>query len=300
MKCLVIGDANIDYVVDLATTDLRLLNNPCIHSNIKMSIGGNGVFFSEAALEAGFHSVALFCSLGHDLAGKQIIEYCDNKKISIIMQESKWETGKALILYQPNDTRVMIADRGANSCFNPELIDINNTCDQKNTMIYVSGYMLKEDNQSRKISELIKKENLNGVLKVLDLVPHDIYKQFKWDEYYEKCKGFDCIVMEYSTVLGFANKDSMCNEEIAIFLLKYFEYSIVRINNASDILIASKDRQRVIRIAYSDKISSLRYTDRVLSHIAKLILTDNQKLFEDDSWVAKINLIIGGEYGQDL
>lgn len=113
-SCVVFGDINIDYVADLSEFPFHKIDNACINSSILTNIGGNATFFAEAALEAGFHSVKLFCSLGKDIAAENVKIYFKDKKIELISSIDNEETGKVLILYQPDDKRILVADRGAN------------------------------------------------------------------------------------------------------------------------------------------------------------------------------------------
>ncbi|MDR3270058.1 MAG: carbohydrate kinase family protein [Peptococcaceae bacterium] len=296
MNCVVIGDINIDYVVDLSGVTLSDITNACIQSDIVTSVGGNGTFFSDAAIEAGFNPVRLLCSLGNDAAAEIAKSHFKDTEIELFNAINSKETGKVIILYQPDDNRIMIANRGANE-YSLEL-DMDSTQDVLSSadFLYVSGYALLHEAQCSALQGLLQDYTAKNTFKLLDAVPHEIFHKFSWEEYVCRCQHIDGIVIELATAVGFMGEDitSIDSDSIADFLLKSFNFCLVRLNSSSDFLIADRIERRTERLYYKPKIASLRFTDRITAQIIRRYLSNPRVFFASSKWVEEINKIIGG------
>lgn len=296
-NCVVLGDINIDYVTDLSQVPLQMIDNACINAPILSYVGGNGTFFAEAAKEAGFNDVKLIASLGEDEAADTAKLYFGKSNINLINFPSHQATGKVIILYQPNDKRILIADRGANKkLFLSPGHSLSNYILTPTDLLYISGYTLLNDISNISLSDVIKKYKSNDVFIVIDAVPHEIFQNYSWDEYVYYCQGIDGIVIERETALGFMTPKSSkyIIDEIADFLLNSFNFCIVRLNSKSDFLIANKINRRVICIHYQPRVASLRFTDRVIAQIILRYICDPKDIFFNSEWIDSINNVIGG------
>lgn len=297
-SCVILGDINIDYVSDLSNISLQNMNNACINSSILSYVGGNGTFFAEAALEAGFDKIKLICSLGRDVAAETVKSYFNNKEaIELINFPSGEDTGKVLILYQPDDKRILIADRGTNreiftsfSCKTKDFVYV------PADLLYISGYSLFNETSSVTLNSIIQEYKSNGTFCIIDAVPHEIFHSFNWNDYVYNCRGIDGIIIELATILGFMGQERVqeSTDEIVEFLLNSFKFCIVRLNAESDFLIADRAKRRIIRIYYKPRIASLRFTDRVVAQIVLRYIDNETDIFTDSEWIDKINEIIGG------
>jgi sugar/nucleoside kinase (ribokinase family) len=207
MNCTILGDVNIDYISDISSVHVSELNNSCISSKINSSVGGNGIFFAEAAREVGFENINLLCSIGNDTEGERARKHCKNLNINLVCTETNLHTGRVIILYQPDDERILIADRAANLSFtlNPE--DIPESIFEHTDILYISGYLLLEENQRKCICSLARdyKCKNKDAFVLIDIVPHDLFKKFSWDEYSNICNFTDGVVVEAKTLRKFWN-----------------------------------------------------------------------------------------------
>ncbi len=295
LHCVIIGDANIDVITSLERQDVLHMENPCVYSGVTTSVGGNGIFFAEAAREAGYTSVKLLCSLGEDLAAEEIRAYCQRKKLDIIHFPSKKNTGKVIILYKPNDKRILIADRGANEDFLIGGDDLPTRMFHTTNILYVSGYFLLNETQSLAVECLANKFINAGSFAVIDVVPHDIYERMSWNEYYKRCAYAHGVIAEAPTIAGFMKADAGCMsaDEMADFLLRSFGFCIIRLNALSDFLIADRNQRTIIRIDYRQQMSSLRFSDRVAAYVLKQYLNDPKGFFASPAWADDVKRAMG-------
>lgn len=294
--CVVLGDINIDYIADISHISLCDMDNACIYSAISSNVGGNGAFFAEAALEAGFNSIKLICSLGRDIAAETAKSYFNDKNVELINILSGEETGKVLILYQPNDKRILIADRGANEkIFTSSCSNITKFIHLPTDLLYVSGYSLLNDVSNITLNSIVEKYKANGTFNIIDAVPHEIFHTYNWGEYVEHCQGMDGIIIELTTALGFMKPDGSKVDinNVADFLLGSFDFCLVRLNSESDFLIADKANRRIVRIHYQPRVASLRFTDRVIAQIVFRYIDNPIDIFTNSGWVNEINEMIG-------
>lgn len=294
--CVVLGDINIDYVSDLSEYSFRDIDNACINSIISSYVGGNGTFFAEAAMEAGFNSIKLISSLGKDVAAEIAKSYFDEKNIELVIIPIDGETGKVLILYQPDDKRILIADRGVNEkMFTSSCCKVTDFIHLPADLFYISGYSLLNKESDVTLNSIIEKYKSYGAFNIIDVVPHEIFQIYNWDDYVYQCRGIDGIVIELTTALGFM-KQIQCKEnidDVADFLLTSFQFCLIRMNSESDFLIADKTNRRIARIHYQPRVASLRFTDRVIAQIVLRYINNPSEIFTSSDWIHEINEKIG-------
>ena len=295
-NCVIFGDINIDYVADLAHVPLQALDNACINAPIISYVGGNATFFAEAAKEAGFSKTTMIVSLGEDEAANTARQYFKRKGIDLIDIHSNNPTGKVIILYQPNDKRILIADRGSNK--DVLLSSKNKLSDYilaPTDLLYISGYIFQNEIGEIALSEVINQYKKTGAFSIIDAVPHEIFQRYQWKDYVHNCHGIDGIVIERDTIIGFMNRPSSeCdNDSIADFILSAFNFCIVRLNAKSDFLLADKFNRRVVTIRYQPRVASLRFTDRVIAQVVLRYLCSPDEVFNNSEWVNCVNNMIG-------
>lgn len=246
ISCSIIGDVNIDYITDLSHVAISGESNPCFHNPIKASVGGNAVFFAEAGCEAEFDNVTVLCSVGNDVAGSKALEYLQKLGVKVHNVTSSRQTGQVLIIYQPSDRRIMVADRGANKDFCIPQSGILSEIATECNLLYISGYMLLNDEQCAAIHTIARAFQAEGAKVLVDIVPHDIWQTRSWQEYVNMCSCADFVAAELSTISSFHNNlpGKLSSEEVARLLLKEFEFCLVRINEVSDFIIADRTRQK--------------------------------------------------------
>ena len=287
LSCAIIGDVNIDYITDLSEVDFLKLSNSCLHQPITTSIGGNGVFFAETAHEAGFQPINLICSIGNDHAGKEAKQYCEKFGVNLISQATTLLTGKVLILYQKNDQRLLIADRGANRELAISATQLPNEILETTDLLYISGYFLIDTLQRQATLALAHEFRTFNTFVILDIVPHDIHELFSFDEYISYCDSIDGIVTEAATLAAFfhQNAENLDLDSIVNKLITKFKLCIIRINSNSDFYIATKNHRRIVTIPYVQNRASLRFTDRVIAQIMFEYLIDQDLIFSSDQWI---------------
>ncbi len=299
-----IGDANIDYISDTSDLNQQIITNldGCLFNPIRSSIGGNGIFFSEAAKEAGFESSYLLSTLGSedgtsnspDLAAQKVISRVSKTGVHPLFSWDKnKETGKVIIFYRPNDKRLMIADRGANSSFVLNNLPSFESILATTNLLYISGYSLLYIEQRKAVHYLIDKFKNEGAFIFCDVVPHNIFNDVSFETYSSWTKQCDGIAIEAHTISGFFNlgqppySEETKNEMIQ-HLLNRYKFCLIRLNSKSDFLIANRDEKCEVLIPYTEKNASLRFTDRVIAHSLLSYLQNNQKLLPSIDWVEKI------------
>jgi sugar/nucleoside kinase (ribokinase family) len=233
--------------------------------------------------------------MGEDAAASTALKYLHELGVDVYNISSKQQTGKVLILYQPDDQRIMIADRGANRDFRMPEDRVISELSSKSDLLYISGYMLLNETQ-RKAVHKIAKEFQTATAKVLvDMVPHDVWQTKSWDEYLEMCSCADYVAVELHTLSMFCQgvENALNSEEAVELLLESFEFCIVRINNMSDFIVADRTQKRVVSIPYRRVSASLRFTDRVIAHAIHQYISEPKFLFESSLWIEKARKAVG-------
>lgn len=277
-NAVTLGDVNIDLVVEAMDVPLddALYKSGCFFKEIKTLVGGNGVFFAEAARRAGFSKSYLLATVGYDETRREpdtsaqlVISRLEKGGIIPLLSWDKRETGKVIILYQPDDRRIMFADRGANKGFILENLPDNA---EKNilaaSVFHVSGYSLLRAEQRDIVKHLMHLAMDADVLTSVDIVPHDLYLTHTFEEVTENLEFAKAICVEASTIMGLMKLEQNWNqnrEKVLKQLMSAFEFCLIRINNRSDFVIATENEIVDFTISYQQDITSLRFTDTVYS-----------------------------------
>ena len=287
LSCFVIGDVNIDHVSDLSEVSFGAKADFCINKAIHSGVGGNGVFFAEAASNSGFDSVALLCATGDDVNGTRARTYLSELEVDVRHIASMKQTGQVIVLYQPDDRRVLIADRGANQDL--ATIDLSDAQSWANNtdLVYVSGYTLLNEDERKVVECIARGAKRTGALVLTDAVPHDIWQHYSWNEYVSICNSAQFMVAEFSTIEHFLSDDvaNITPSRAAAILLDDFEVCLFRLNAVSDYLISDRKGERTISIPYRSERASLRFTDKVIAHVARQYLDDRDKVFQSHDWI---------------
>ena len=289
-NAVTLGDLNIDLVVEAMDVPFGdTLISGCFFKEIKTLVGGNGVFFAEAAHHAGFSQSYLLGTVGYDetrrepdVAAQLIISRLKKGGITPLLSWDKRGTGKVIILYQPGDRRIMFADRGANVGFVFDNLPDNA---EKNilaaSVFHVSGYSLLRTEQRDTVKYLMRLATDAGVLTSVDIVPHDLYLRHTFEEVSESLEFAKAICVEASTIMGLLKLEQSWtqNREIVLtHLTQAFEYCLIRINNHSDFVVATESEIVDFTIPYQQDITSLRFTDTVYSSAILHYLRNGKKM----------------------
>jgi sugar/nucleoside kinase (ribokinase family) len=254
------------------------------------------VFFAEAACEAEFHHVSVLCSIGNDVGGLRAREYLHRLGASIHVLPSDRQTGQVVILYQPDDRRIMIADRGANGDFRVPEPGMLSELVETSQLLYVSGYMLLNPDQCAAVHITSQTFRTAKAKILVDMVPHDVWQTHSWRDYVDMCSFADCVAVEMGTMSAFHREDlnTLQPDDAIRLLLKDFEFCLIRINDVSDFIVADRTRQRLFSVPYSRTVASLRFTDRIIACVMRQYIEDPQLLFDSDIWLDRAKLSISG------
>ena len=206
--------------------------------------------------------------------------------------DSEHSTGCVIILYQPNDQRVMIADRGANTGLTVDQIQpaIDLLYVRNIDLLYVSGYCLLDDGEREAIESLMHHARNNNTFVAVDMVLitflHVTFDTFRqWTSY------ANAVMAEASTILGFMGYHEQQNLTIGTKslvtqqLLNSYDFCLIRLNERSDFLIADHQKQREVYIHYHSRVASLRFTDRVFASALFFYLNNGRSIPDSDDWV---------------
>lgn len=295
VSCCIIGDINIDYITNLSHVSLDGSINPCLQNPVISSVGGNAVFFAEAASEADFQNVSVLCSTGDDIASSCALEHLRCLGVVVYNFPGSQQTGQVIIIYQPNDQRIMIADRGANRDFMTIDSSVCLRLAEMSDLLYVSGYMLLDRDQRSAVHTIADVFRARGAKVLVDMVPHDIWQTKSWRSYVDICSCADCVAAEMTSIVSFHRKSdkSMSPEEAADLLLEHFAFCLIRINDVSDFIVADRNWKRIVSIPYQRVTASLRFTDCVIAHVMQQYLEAPRLLFESDLWLTKVISAVG-------
>jgi sugar/nucleoside kinase (ribokinase family) len=291
----------------------------CFFRPVRSLLGGNGVFFAESAKTVGFAQSYLIASVGGDemepdrpdLAASMAIESLNQAGVlPIVLPNSELPTGRVMILYQPDDRRFMVADRGANLGLRmASLPEILNVLPEQVDLLYVSGYSLLDGNQRTAVHALMQDLGGRGALIAVDMVPHDLFDHISLDTFREWTSLAHAVLAEASTVMGFMGLTERTAPEgergtrILDALLSTYDFCLVRLNGRSDFLIADANSQAEVYVPYDGRVASLRFTDRVLASALFYYLGNNRSIPDSQVWVHKaIEITSDGRYvtGQSL
>lgn len=303
LRAASIGSINIDYLVDLSELDFAdsFFLDGHIMRPIETVVGGNGVFFAEAALEAGFLSSRLFTTVGSldglqpdDLASMAISNLRDRGVEVFYSLDKGARTGRVIMTYYPNNRRFVIADRSAGDGFRMDnmpsnifdlLVDVD--------LLYVSGYGLQTRPRSDAVQTLMRYARGKGAFVTLDIVPHQVYKSILFEDYKRYIELASAISVEGATILGFlgyANTTIPFNDSIDLLtktLKGLCELSFIRLNEKSDFLIVSQKESLVVEIPFPKNRAGRRFMDRILARFLKSYLLNGHSII-DVKWISEV------------
>jgi sugar/nucleoside kinase (ribokinase family) len=251
---VVFGDIVIDFVSFLTDIDWdKIADN--VNSPIDCKVGGAAIQFAIAAKSNGFETPHLIGKVGGiqhqdqvlpDTFGEIIISYLDTNKVSFSLAfDLKSGTGKVIVIYLPNQKRLMISDQLANKTFSkeditPEMINIIIGAD----LFYISGYVLIDNARCEALTSLLEVAKSHNIPTVLDLAPHNIYKILTIEQISKFKDYINWVFVEINTahrLVGLGKLDNVSPKTIhsVISLLRtYFKAGAIFIN-PTDALVFS-------------------------------------------------------------
>lgn len=223
---VVLGDVNMDYVVarNLSFPLSSLVQNGLIYwEEINEMPGGSGLNFCAFASEAGYRCLMLG-KTGEDTAGVAITKWLKARKIAIPRHWTSTDpTGKALIMRDSMDIRLLINNKhNANHTLSVGDIEENKMALSSCRVVYVSGYCISEPQTVRHQAALQAmahaKAGGHPPTGVLDLVPHQIYEKFTFEQFRACTQHVDILISEVATMrrfLGLGSKTETIDEAMA-------------------------------------------------------------------------------------
>ena len=304
-KAVTLGDVNIDIVVEATEIPLseKINLSGCFFKEIKTSVGGNGQFFAEAARKAGFSESYLLATVGYDktlevpdISAQRVIDRLEKGGIIPLFSWDTRETGKVIIIYQPGDNRIMFADRGANIGFTLDnLPEAAEETILASNIFHVSGYTLLRPEQRDAAKYLMRLATDAGVFTSVDIVPHDLYLTYTFEEVIENLEFAKAICVEASTIMGLLKLEQnwiQNQEKVLRHLMPVFEYSLIRLNNISDFVIVTKEEITDFTIPYQQDVTSLRFTDAVYSSAILHFLKNGHRVGDLHEFVASTQALL--------
>jgi sugar/nucleoside kinase (ribokinase family) len=217
LSAVAIGDIFVDYISDLTEPVYRgfiegISSSTNLFASIDIQIGGAGLQFAAAAKSAGFAKSVLIGKIGGqlnksqgvapDLPGEMVMEFLQRHDIQpLLAVDPDSETGRIVIIFLPNDRRLMLSDRLANALFSPaDITSDMNAAVRQADLIHISGYTFLQENRRVAVIELIQSAKKGNAKVVLDVVPHNIYKTISFEQMCSYVEGLvDWIIVEIPT-----------------------------------------------------------------------------------------------------
>lgn len=238
---VVMGDINLDWVCrgDLAYTFASLASNGVIEwREIDELPGGSGLNFANFARRDGYRTF-LIGKLGQDPAGDFLGRWLEANQLAEGVCTSTLRTGKAFIARDKNDVRFLVNNK-PNSNGDLSIEDVNQFADiiSRAQVLYISGYcvMNPKDPRTRATRRALEVARRGGQTRIIfDVVPHQIYNIYSFDEFKELLGRVDILISEVATVrrfLGLGDKHETITKsmvEEALRLLKdHYPAAILR------------------------------------------------------------------------
>jgi len=242
---VVMGDVNLDTVVTqfLPYEFGTITSNRLTFAPIEETYGGSGLIFCLQALDFGF-STFLLSKIGHDLSGKTIQEELSRHPLIAFPQElgSASPTGHAIIIRDQAQVRLLVNnDDNANFQLSPADVTRFDQEIAACKVLHISGYCLNRKDTPRFQATLQAMQtarasrNKNKPVIILDVVPHRIYEQFSFLEFYEITRSVDILVSEVATLrrfLGLGDRSETIDTDLAHETVKaasqYYDNLILR------------------------------------------------------------------------
>jgi sugar/nucleoside kinase (ribokinase family) len=207
----------VDEISSLTNINLdQVIENKMCETIIQTRIGGTAISFSRAACKIGFKNVYVIGKVGAspekdnvpDIAGQLIIERLNRSgAIPLIALDNSRGTGHTIIIYLPNDKRLMLADSSANSSFSRQ--DITPDMEYRvagTDIMFVSATCFLTGKRREAAIYLMSIAEKNNTMVIVDVVPHIIYKYFDFDTFKEVTRDADGLIIESNTAKRFIEK----------------------------------------------------------------------------------------------
>ncbi len=220
---VVMGDVNLDTVVTqfLPYEFGTITSNRLTFAPIEETFGGSGLIFCVQAQNLGF-STFLLSKKGNDFTGNQIQgELIRHSRITFppgLVCDSP--TGHAIIVRDHAQVRLLV-NNDNNANFQLTSADVTRFGQEITAckVLHISGYCINRKDVPRFQATLqamgIARSVSQGEKPIiaLDVVPHRIYEQFSFVEFYEITKNVDVLVSEVATMRRFLGLGE-CSETI--------------------------------------------------------------------------------------
>jgi sugar/nucleoside kinase (ribokinase family) len=240
---VVMGDINLDWVgrkpLSFAFADL-LTNGVIEWTDIDEFPGGSGLNFARFSLDEGYQPL-LIGKIGADPAGIFIESWIKQYGIDPhgLIKAAGCGTGKAFIIRDTNDIRFLVNNQpNANSEFSAA--DVNRFAAEiiAAPMLYISGYcsMLPSAPRRAAMDRAIEIAQQDArKLLVFDVVPHQIYKIYDFDQFLKMTRSVNILISEVATMrryLGLGDRSEIITsqevEQTAEKLTAYYPNFILR------------------------------------------------------------------------
>lgn len=247
----ILGDISLDVVTYL---DASLEERDALHrivAPIAVWPGGTGVQLALAAADAGIPSVNLLGRVGSapgrggsiDLAARFVLDAVMARGIRpVLASPASAPTGRVMITYLRDDTRIMVVDAGANRILTatdltPTMLEVAASCD----CTVVSGYTMFNLEQTAAAQALCKAAADARRLVAVDVVPHAISRQLAPSIFYAMTTSAHLVISEVGTMTRLLWDQSFDGTEDAIRriseeLLVSFPSVLLRPDNHRQIL----------------------------------------------------------------
>jgi sugar/nucleoside kinase (ribokinase family) len=256
----IFGDVNVDVFTSLEAERDFKLDDPFLKhilKKVEWLPGGTGTIIANAAMKIGFKRVRLIAKVGADkenpmeldIGGKFIRDFLQKRQIEFHgVLTPLLSTGTVLILYLPDDRRIMIADAGANKSFTmTDLSDEIANAVAQSDFFFVSGYSLLIPERLDAVKKMMEIARENKKIVILDLVPHEIYNHISIEAFHRIMSDVDLIISETNTIKRFLYNQQDIKEfkktplrEIGEKTLKLCNVAILRPDNYCQYLMDSK------------------------------------------------------------
>jgi len=267
----IIGDISVDIVTDMSSvTDVcleQLVSTKHTATHIDWMPGGTGLAMAVAARESGIEDVRLIGSLGSDgndsepdCAGRYLTLSLIDRGIHLYTSLHRgYQTGTVIIIYLANDQRLMVADPGANSAFTLNSINEDMTSAIRSTdILFVSGYAMLKPERAAAVKEMMELAYAQQKLVVLDVVPHNLYKQIDSSEFISILENVHLVVAEIETIKRFLFSDysiekssKLSNVSVWKRVAEHCPAALLRPDNETQILFDVSGQETMMETDYA-------------------------------------------------
>jgi sugar/nucleoside kinase (ribokinase family) len=277
----IIGDLMIDVVALADDVDAEWATvQKHVYAPIKILAGGTALVSAQAAVSAGFKATIVLAAVGADPDGRpdagagqlesELRSIGVSARLKFITGST---TGVVIISNFSKDSRLLIANPGANLHLTKQMIDEEDRfyilgCD----IVLFSGYFLLDNNRTELILSLMRECKSAGVLVALDLVPHRLETR---TESLDQCLAMtDAIISEAGTAFRIwtpnsESRSALDIERLANKMSKGRSFVLLRADNDREFLV-TKTARRWIDTGYTIQSIELKrgYLDkRAVQHL---------------------------------